>query len=244
MILVLFTFGGWNEMAYVAAEVRHPHRNIFRALVIGTILVTVLYLLINGAFLFALGHAGLAASSAVAVETVATVFPGKAAKAIAILISISALGAANGLIFTGARISYALGSEHITFRALGRWNQRLGTPVQALVFQGGLSLAIIFFAGSFINTILYTAPVVWFFFLATGLSVFRLRRKEPQTLRPYKVSGHPFTTGLFCASCIFMLYSSISYALKYKPIGMLVLMAVLLIGGLLYWLTGFRKSSW
>jgi len=242
LILVLFTFGGWNEMAYVAAEVRRPQRNIVRALMAGTVVVTALYLLINGAFLYALGHAQMAASSAVAVDTIATVFPDAAVKAIAVLITVSALGAANGLIFTGARISYALGSEHIAFRALGRWNRRLGTPVHALLFQGALSLAIVFFAGSFINTILYTAPAVWLFFLATGFSVFRLRRKEPQTPRPYKVSAHPLTTSLFCASCIFMLYSSISYAFKYKPIGLLLLLIVLLIGGLIFWLTGLRKA--
>ena len=125
LILVLFTFGGWNEMAYVAAEVKRPQRNIVRALVIGTTVVTVLYLLINGAFLYALGYAKMTASPAVAIDTIAKVFPDTAAKTIGILISISALGAVNGLIFTGARISYALGSEHIAFRALGRWNRHL-----------------------------------------------------------------------------------------------------------------------
>ena len=75
LILVLFTFGGWNEMAYVAAEVKRPQRNIVRALVIGTIAVTVLYVLVNAAFLHALGYAKMAASEAVAVETIATVFP-------------------------------------------------------------------------------------------------------------------------------------------------------------------------
>ncbi|MHC4075472.1 MAG: APC family permease, partial [Planctomycetota bacterium] len=75
LILVLFTYGGWNEMAYVAAEVKRPQRNIVRALAIGTIAVTALYVLINGAFLHALGYVKMAASEAVAVETIATVFP-------------------------------------------------------------------------------------------------------------------------------------------------------------------------
>jgi amino acid transporter len=237
LILVLFTFGGWNEMAYVAAEVKRPQRNIIRALVIGTTTVTALYLLVNGAFLYALGFNRMSASQAVAVDTIMNIFPGMAAKLIGILISISALGVINGLIFTGARISYALGAEHPTFRILGGWNQRLGTPVGALVIQGCLSMAIIFLAGSFIDTILYTAPAVWLFFLATGLSVFKLRIKEPQTPRPYKVTGHPFTTGVFCVSCVFMLYSSISYALSRKPLGLLLLVCVLLSGFLIFRLT-------
>jgi len=242
LILVLFTFGGWNEMAYVAAEVKAPRRNIVRALVIGTTVVTVLYLLVNGAFLYALGYEGMSASQAVAVDTVKRIFPGTAAKVIGVLISISALGVINGLIFTGARISYALGAEHPTFRMLGGWSPKLGTPVGALVTQGGLSLAIIFLAGSFIDTILYTAPVVWLFFLATGLSVFRLRFKEPLAPRPYKVTGHPFTTGIFCLSCLFMLYSSVSYAWSRKPLGLLILAGVLLSGFIVFRLTEGKRS--
>jgi amino acid transporter len=243
LILVLFTFGGWNEMAYVAAEIKRPQRNIVRALVIGTAVVTTLYMLVNGAFLYALGYTKMASSEAVAVETITAVLPDMAGRAISILICISALGAVNGLIFTGARISYAMGADHSAFRGLGRWNPHLGTPMWALVAQGCLSLVIILLAGSFVDTLLYTAPVVWVFFLATGLSVFVLRRKDPGTLRPYKVTGYPVTTFVFNASCIFMLYSSVSYALANKPTGLLILSFVLLAGGLIYWFTDVRVSE-
>ena len=104
-IFVLFVYGGWNEMAYVAAEVRDPRRNIVRALITGTAAVIALYLLINGAFLYTLGYDRLATSEAVATETVATVFPTLGSRLVSALICISALGAVNGLIFTGARIS-------------------------------------------------------------------------------------------------------------------------------------------
>lgn len=243
LILVLFTFGGWNEMAYVAAEVKNPKRNIVRALVIGTILVTVLYIMINGSFLHSLGQEKMSSSQAIAVDALATVAPGMAIKMISILICISALGAVNGLIFTGARISYAMGSEHRSFRGLGTWSPRFGTPVWALIVQGCLSLAILIFAGSFIDTILYTAPVLWLFFLATGLSVFVLRRKEPDTPRPYKVSGFPVTTVIFCASCVFMLYSSVAYALAVKPIGLITVTCVLISGVIVYWFTDIRGRA-
>jgi basic amino acid/polyamine antiporter, APA family len=233
---------GFDEMAYVAAEVRQPKQNIVRALVIGTTTVLALYLLVNAAFLYALGYKGMSSSEAVAVDTIRNILPGMAPKLIAILVSISALGVINGLILTGARISYALGAEHRTFRGLGRWNQRTGTPVSALATQGCLSLAIIFLCGSFVDTILYTAPAVWLFFLATGLAVFRLRFKEPLTARPYKVTAHPFTTGIFCASCVFMLYSSISYAWARKPLGLLVLTCVLLSGLLVFWVTEGNRA--
>jgi len=243
LILVLFTFGGWNEMAYVAGEVKRPQRNIVRALVLGTTGVTALYLLANGAFLHALGFAKMAASQAVAVDALATVFPETAGKAISILICISTLGAVNGLVLTGARISYAMGTGHATFRALGRWNPRFSGPVRALVVQGCLSLAIVLLAGSFIDTILYTAPVVWVFFLATGLSVFVLRRKDPGTPRPYRVTGYPVTLIIFCACCVFMVYSSMSYALANRPVGLLALSGVLLAGVLVYLFVDVRRSA-
>ena len=240
-ILVFFTYGGWNEMAYVAAEIKRPRHNIVRALVAGTVAVTVLYLLINGAFLSALGLAGLSSSPAVAVEMMGKVFPQAAARVIAILICISALGAVNGLVFTGARISYALGADHKSFRPLGRWSRRLGTPVWALAVQGALSLVIVLAAGSFLDTILYTAPVVWLSFLATALSVFVLRRREPQIPRPYKVLAYPLVPLIFSACCLFMLYSSASYALTRKPLGLLFLLAILLLGVLVYRLSQGRE---
>jgi amino acid transporter len=237
LILVMFTFGGWNEMAYVAAEIKNPQRNIVRGLVSGTIAVTVLYLLMNGAFLSALGLAPMAASQAVAVDTMARVFPEAAGRAIAVVICLSALGAVNGLIFTGARISYALGAGHLAFRPLGKWHQRLGTPVWALAIQGVLSLAIVFLAGSFLDTIIYTAPVVWLFFLGTGLSVFVLRRSEPDLVRPYRVSGYPLPPIIFSLCCIFMFYSSVTYALAKVPWGLVLLAGVLCIGAMIYQLT-------
>jgi len=243
LILVLFTYGGWNEMAYVAAEIKRPERNIVRALVIGTVAVAALYVLVNIAFLHALGYEKTAASQAVAVDTVSAVFPDIAGKAISILICVSALGAVNGLIFTGARITYALGAEHASFRGLGKWSGRFGTPVWALIAQGCLSAAIILFAGSFIDTILYTAPVVWLFFLATGLSVFMLRKKEPGTERPYKITGYPVVPIIFCVCCVFMLYSSVSYALRNKPVGLLVMIIILLAGVMVYRFSDYKGNG-
>ncbi len=243
LILVLWTFGGWNEMAYVAAEVKRPERNIARSLVVGTVLVTVMYLLINGAFLHALGQDKMGSSQAIAVDAVSTVFPDLAGRLISIIICISALGGVNGLILTGARISYALGAEHTAFRGIGRWSPRYGTPVWALIVQGIISLGIVLLAGSFIDTILYFAPAAWLFFLATGLSVFVLRHKEPQALRPYKIPGFPIPAIIFCAFSLFMLYSSVTYALAYKPIGLIALSSVLMTGVMVYWFTDVRRQA-
>ncbi|MBP7933577.1 MAG: amino acid permease [Phycisphaerae bacterium] len=239
LILVLFTFGGWNEMAYVAAEVINPSRNIVRALMLGTASVTVLYLLVNGAFLYTLGYQGLATSQAVATETVSTVFPAKAPAVISALVCISALGAVNGLIFTGARISFAVGADHRVFRPLGRWDANTGTPVRALLLQAVIAIILIVALGSFLNAILYTAAPVYLFYLATSLAVIILRRKEPCVERPYRVWGYPFTTFIFCLTCAFLAYS----AVRYKPWIALAALGILLAGIPLYGLSNRRLRA-
>ncbi len=242
LILVLFAYGGWNEMAYVAAEVKDPDRNIVRALAWGTVAVMALYLALNGAFVYGLGYAGLAASDAVATEVVAAAFPAAAGRLVSALICVSALGAVSGLIFTGARISFAAGADHRAFSLLGAWSAKTGTPVRALLVQGGLALGLVFALGSFLEAILYTAAIVYLFYFATSLALIVLRRKEPDVRRPYRVSGYPVTTLAFCATCLYL----IAEAVKYRPLISACAAGVLLLGLPLYWATsrtGRRKGA-
>jgi amino acid transporter len=239
LIFVLFCFGGWNEMAYVAAEVKDPNRNIVRALVLGTTAVTIVYLLLNGAFLYTLGYAGVAASEAVATDTVSTVFPQIGGRWISALVCISALGAVNGLIFTGARISYAVGTEHRVFRTLGQWNSRTGTPVWALAVQGLLAVGLIVALGSFVNTILYTTPAVYSFYLATTVAVIVLRWREPNTKRPYRVTGYPATPLVFGVVCAFLIYAAVEYAVDHQPRIAAISLLMMCLGFPVYWLSTF-----
>ena len=211
LIFVLFTYGGWNEMAYVAGEVKNPRRNIVRALFLGIAAVTLLYIMVNGAFLHILGYGGLTASKAVATETVATVFPQRAGMLISALICVSALGAVNGLIFTGARISYAVGADHRLFRFLGQWHPRMGTPAAALLVQGAIAVTLIIALGSFIDAVLYTAATVYSFYLASTVAIIVLQYKEPQVERPYKTLGYPVTTLVFTGVCLFLIYSAVTF---------------------------------
>lgn len=244
LILVLFTYGGWSEIAFVAAEVRDPRRNFVRAMAGGIGAVTALYALVNGAFLLALGQGRMAASKAVAVDTVAAAFPAWAERAVAALVCVSALGAANGLIFTGSRVSYAMGAGHPSLRLLGGWSGRRGGPLAALALQGALSMGLVLALGSFVEAVTYSAPVVWAFYLAAGAALFVLRRRHPAAERPYRVAGYPVTPLLFCASCAFLCYSSVAYSLQQKLPGPLVSAGVVLLGLLVYGLTeGGRRPS-
>ena len=151
-----------------------------------------------------MGYQGLAGSEAVANDAVSTAFPEIGGRLISVLVCVSALGAVNGLIFTGARISYAIGADHRAFRPLGKWDQKTGTPLRALILQGILAIVLIIALASFGDTIIYTAGPVYLFYLATNFAVFVLRRKEPNTERPYRVSLYPVTTLIFFSSANFI----------------------------------------
>lgn len=226
LIFVLFSYGGWNEMAYVAAEVKDGGRNLGRALFLGTGAVVLLYLLVNGAFLYALGYAGLTQSKAVAADTVGTFLPQGGAVLVSLLICISAAGAVNGLVFTGARISYAVGTDHRLFRMLGHWHPRYGTPAVALLIQGGITVLLIIALGSYLDAVLYTAATVYSFYLGSSLAVIVLRRKEPGRERPFRVPGYPFTPLVFAGVCLLLIHS----AVVYKPRIALAACGLLLLG--------------
>ncbi|HOK95158.1 MAG TPA: amino acid permease [Anaerohalosphaeraceae bacterium] len=223
LIFVLFTYGGWNEVAYVAAEVKNPGKNIVRALAVGMAAVMILYLLVNGAFVYGLTFGGLAASEAPASDMLACLLPSGGRQLISALICVSALGAVNGLIFTGARISYAMGSEYRLFRLLGNWNQHTGGPVWALAVQGSIAVCLIVVFGGYMDAILYTAAAVYAFYMATAFSVIVLRYRQPQVPRPYQVSFYPLPPLIFCIVCAFLIYNSVSYAWAFRPASLLVL---------------------
>ena len=217
MIFVLFTFGGWNEMSFVAAEVRNPKKNIFRALVLGTVAITIIYVLVAVASIRALGFEGVQQTEALASEIVELRFANWGGYAVSLMICISSLGAITGMLFTGARIQYAMGTEHRLFAWLGQWSRRFDTPIRSLTVQTAIALALIVMCGpnkdAFERLVIFTTPVFWFFLMLVALSVFILRVHDPDTERPYRVFGYPITPALFCFSCWFMFDSSINYML-------------------------------
>jgi APA family basic amino acid/polyamine antiporter len=236
MIFVLFTYGGWNEMAYVGAEVRNPRKNILRALILGTVAVALIYAIVNLAFVFAVGLEGTR-QFGVATDVLRLGLGDWAGVAISILISISALGAINGNIFTGARIYYAMGTEHQLYAKLGRWSPRLGTPVWSLLVQALVAVVLIIgfgmTANGFQGMVLFTTPVFWFFLVLVGLSVFVLRYREPGTERPYRVPGYPITPVIFCLSSSYMVYASLSYAIQNRSWEAIWSIGILAVGVLL-----------
>lgn len=236
MILVLLSYGGWNEAVYISAELRNVQRNMFRALVWSIAIISAIYLLVNLAYLNGLGISGMAGSEAVAADLMRRVLGTTGATIISLLIAIAALGSVNATVLTGARTNYALGQDFSRFRFLGQWNDRANTPSQALFVQAAICLGLILLGTwqrkGFATMVDYTAPVFWLFFLLTGVSLFILRSREPGVARPFRVPLYPLTPILFCLSCGYLLYASLAYT----GIGALVGVGVVLVGiPLFFW---------
>ncbi|MEN9521031.1 MAG: hypothetical protein RLZZ381_3619, partial [Cyanobacteriota bacterium] len=236
MIFVLLSYGGWNEAAYISAELRDLRRNMVRSLLWSIGIITLIYLAINVAYLQGLGLETMATSKAVGAELMRRAVGTPGAWFLSLLIAISTLGAMNATIFTGARTNYALGKDFSRLSFLGDWHRRTQTPTSALLVQAAIALFLIFLGtltrGGFETMVDYTAPAFWFFFLLTSLSLLVLRFKEPEVPRPFQVPFYPLTPILFCLICAYLLYSS----LVYTKIGALVGVAIVMAGiPLLLW---------
>ncbi len=243
MVFVLLTFGGWNEAAYMSAELQDVRRNMVRAFLWGLGIITAVYLLINFAYWRGLGLGEMGRSEVVAADFMRRVLGEGGVTFISLLIIVSALGAINASIFFGARTNYTLGRDFSIFGFLGEWKGGSNTPVNALLFQGAISLILIFFGAlarkGFVAMVEYTAPVFWSFFLLAGISLLILRAKDPGAPRPFHVPIYPFTPLFFCLSCAFMLQASVAYT----GIGALVGLAVLVAGGLILLLMRSGKAE-
>src|SRR5262249_14967485 len=146
LILVLYAYGGWNDAAFVAADMRQK-RNIPSTLLLGTGAVMLIYLVINVAYIQGLGFEQTRKARTIAADVLSltgTFGP----KAISVVVMVSALGAINGMLFTGSRVCTALGADHSVFAYLGRWHSRLGSPIWSLLVLAVISMAMVVAVGT------------------------------------------------------------------------------------------------
>lgn len=243
MVMVLLTFGGWNEAAYLSAELSSDKRGIARALIISILVVTALYLVVNLAYLNALGLAGMAKSGAVAADVLKTTFGDWGARLMSVIVAIATLTSINSTLIVGARSTYAAGRDWPALKFLGAWSTQGSTPRHALLMQTAIALALILLGAAtrkgFETMVDYTAPVFWFFFLLAGLSLFVLRAKSPDIERPFKVPLYPVLPALFCVACAWLLYSSLAYV----KTGAMVGVGLLAVGAVVSLFLGGRRGS-
>lgn len=228
MIFVLLTYGGWNEGVYLSAEIKDVRKNMTHVLLVGITIITVLYVLINGAYIQMLGLEQLRTSDTIGVALTNQIIGTQGSFAMAVIVIISALSTANATIITGARTNYALGRDFSLLRFIGRWNKSTNSPINALIIQGGIAFLLVIlgaFTKEAVTTMVdYTAPVFWFFILLTTCSLFIFRYKSDSKKDAFKVPLYPLTPVVFVLVCLYLLYSSVAFTGWGATIGIVILL--------------------
>jgi APA family basic amino acid/polyamine antiporter len=216
LVFVLLTYGGWNEAAYVSAELRGGARAIRRTLFLSIVVITFVYLVFVLGVMGALGFEGMKQSGAVGVEATTQLIGSGGGQAVGVLVALSALTSMNSTMIVGARSNYALAGDWPALRFLGRWHGLRNTPATGFIVQAFIALALIGFGAlsqdGFSALVEFTAPVFWFFFMLTGIALFVLRRREPGRDRPFNVPLYPWLPLVFVGTCAYLFYSSIRHA--------------------------------
>jgi APA family basic amino acid/polyamine antiporter len=264
LVFVLYAYGGWAHAAYVAAEVRNQHRNLPRALIFGITGITLIYLAVNASYLVVLGFETARHAATPAADVMERAAGLWGSRAISLLVMLSALGAINGMILTGTRIYAVWGADYPALAWLGAWNRRSAAPVAAIALQAVIAVLLIGLVGTaagrnafdatlhwagraglpweeyhggFATLVAGSAPVFWALTLMTGIAVFILRMRNPNEKRPFKIPLFPLPAVVFCGSCAYMLWASMTYAKWLALIG--VVPAA--IGGGLWFVIGSRR---
>jgi amino acid transporter len=244
MVFVLLTYGGWNEAAYVSAEVRGGPQAVVRTLVMSIGIITLAYLLFVGGVLHGLGFEQLKASQAVGVDVIERAFGPVGGQLLGVIVAIAALTSMNSTMIVGARSNYSVARDWPALRFMSGWEGRRSAPVIGFIVQAAIALALIVFGAlekdGFSTMVEFTAPVFWFFFMLSGVALIILRRRDPESPRPFRVPFYPALPLIFIATCAYLLYSSIMYA-RSQNAGFVAL-AVMISGAVVMLALKYRTS--
>ena len=233
LILVMWTYDGWADAAFVAGEVKDPQRNLPLALITGAVCVIVAYLVVNVGFLYALTPQTMADSKLV-VSTVAARIPllgGVGAAVVAAAVVISAFSGLNASMLAGSRIFYAMADRGLFFRVAARVSPRFDSPSVAISLATVLGVAYVLF-NDFAELADKFILGIWPFYTLTVAAVFVLRARRPELPRPYRVWGYPIVPAVFLLASLYMVLN----ALLTDPRNTGITVAIILAGVPVFWL--------
>jgi APA family basic amino acid/polyamine antiporter len=239
-------YDGWNNITFVAGEIRNPQQNIPKSLLIGLLACIIIYVLITISYLYVLPIDTVAQSSMVATDAAAVVMGGLGGGLIAIMVMVSTFGTTNGNILASARVSFAMAQDKRFFSWVGKVHPGFKTPANSLLLQGLWTSALVL-SGSFDMLTDMLVFVSWLFYGMSAAGVFILRKKMPSADRPYKVWGYPFVPAVFVIFTIVFLVLTVindisNYATgKSTMINSLFGLCLTFVGLPLFWY--FRKKQ-
>jgi APA family basic amino acid/polyamine antiporter len=234
----IFSSDAWNNVTFIAGEIKNPKRNIGLSLFLGTLIVTFLYVTTNLMYLHALPLQDIAfpPSDRLATTAANKIFGNSGTIIIAVLIMVSTFGCINGLVLAGARVYYTMAKDGLFFKKAGTLNDN-AVPQWALWAQCVVA-CLLCLSGGYGNLLDMISFVVVIFYVLTIFGIFILRKKQPDTERPYKAFGYPFLPAIYIlmgtAFCVLLLI----FKTKYAAWGL----AITLAGIPLYYLAARKKT--
>jgi amino acid transporter len=265
LVFVLYAYGGWNHAPYVAAEVRDERRNLPRALIFGLVGIAAIYVAVNATYVAVLGFEAARQTQTPAADVMEQAVGAWGGRAISLLVMLSALSAINGMILTGSRVYATWGADYPALSWLAEWNRRSAAPLVAITVQAAIAVTLIIlvgteagrgtfdaaltrlglaplpweqFFGGFETLVAASTPVFWVFTLLTIVAVFVLRFRDRNIERPFRIPIYPLPPIIFAATCMFMLWASISYARWLTLLGFVPLV----VGAVLWFFVRLKKT--
>lgn len=250
MVGSLFSSDAWNNITFAGAEIINPKRNLPLSLFLGTLIVTIIYILVNIVYLQVLPLRGnveatdffgqgiqYASNDRLGTATMSGIFGEYAAMLMAVFIVFSTFGCNNGLILAGARVYFAMAENKLFFKNVGKLNKS-GVPANGLIIQCFWA-SLLCLSGSYGELLDYVVFAVLVFYVLTIAGIFIMRYKLPNMERPYKVIGYPFIPSIYIfISCIIMVI-----LLIYKPVFTWPGLIIILLGIPVYYLWKLKSNK-
>jgi len=240
MVGSIFSSDAWNNVTFIAGEIKNPKRNIGLALFLGTLIVSVIYVSANLMYLHVLPISGIAfpEGERVAVAASNEIFGTAGAIIIAVMIMVSTFGCNNGLILAGGRVYYTMANDGLFFKKTGELNKN-AVPEYAMWAQSVVA-CLLCLSGKYGDLLDMVAFVVVLFYALTIIGIFILRKKRPEIERPYKAFGYPVLPAIYIIMALTFCYFLITMKPKYAGIGL----GIVLLGIPLYYIAvATRKKS-
>jgi len=224
LVAVLWTYDGWHQLNFSAGEIKRPDYNIPRALIIGTVTITVIYLLCNVVYLVALPITEAQGEVRIAEKAALALFGSWGSTLIAVAAVVSTLGAVTGLILTGGRVYFAMARDGLFFAPAARVHPRFRTPNVALWLQGAWA-CLLCLSGSYDQLFTYAMFAALGMYAAAATALFRLRSAQPHLARPYRAWGYPVVPAAFLLSILLVMVATLIERPQESMIGILITIA-------------------
>jgi basic amino acid/polyamine antiporter, APA family len=221
MVAVIFAFTGWFTSTYVASEIKEPERNVPYSIIWGTLIVMVVYVLINVAYLYALPVGRMKGVVNVAEAAARALFGNSASVYVSLAIIVSILGAINSVILTAPRIYFAMARDALFFPMAAQIHPRFRTPGNSIIIQAIWSCVLVL-SGSFSQLLTYTVVAMLAFSIMTGSANLVLRRTRPDLSRPYRTHGFPWVPGIFVMCYVLILINTVTSRPKEGLLGLAI----------------------